>query len=27
VMTWVVAPQLTRLLRPWLYAAAKQQAI
>ena len=27
VMTWVVAPPLTRLLRPWLYAAAKQQAI
>ena len=24
VMTWVVAPQLTRLFRPWLYAAAQQ---
>lgn len=24
VMTWVVAPQLTRLFRPWLYAASKK---
>lgn len=23
LMTWVVAPQLTRLLKPWLYLAAK----
>jgi antibiotic biosynthesis monooxygenase (ABM) superfamily enzyme len=24
LMTWVVAPQLTRLLKPWLYAAEKK---
>lgn len=24
LMTWVVAPQLTRLLKPWLYSASKQ---
>lgn len=23
-MTWVVAPQLTRLLKPWLYARSKE---
>lgn len=23
LMTWLVAPQLTRLLKPWLYAAAQ----
>lgn len=27
LMTWLVAPQLTRLLKPWLYAAAKPSAI
>lgn len=24
LMTWVVAPQLTRMLKPWLYSASKQ---
>lgn len=24
LMTWVVAPQLTRLFKPWLYTAAKE---
>lgn len=24
VMTWLVAPQLTRLLKPWLYPASKK---
>jgi antibiotic biosynthesis monooxygenase (ABM) superfamily enzyme len=24
LMTWVVAPQLTRLFKPWLYAASKK---
>lgn len=26
VMTWVIAPQLTRLFRPWLYAASSSGA-
>ncbi len=26
LMTWVVAPQLTRLLRPWLYGLSSQPA-